>query len=123
MAMNKLIIAGLVIVLVIGGLVVFTSSLPGEYDKFAQCLSNKDATMYGAYWCSHCANQKKMLGNSFKYVNYVECDSAGPNGKPDLCRQKGITGYPTWIIGNQTYEGEQNLQTLSALTGCPLVAS
>ena len=33
----------------------------------------KKLTMYGAYWCSHCQAEKKLFGDSFKYVPYVEC--------------------------------------------------
>ena len=29
--------------------------------------------MYGAYWCPHCQAQKKVFGESFQYVPYVEC--------------------------------------------------
>lgn len=120
---NKIIIAFLAVVVAIGGLLVLSSSLPGEYDQFAQCLSDRNTTMYGAYWCSHCLTQKKMFGNSFKFVNYVECDGQGPNGKPQLCQEKGVKGYPTWEIMGKMYEGQQNLATLSAITGCPLTSS
>jgi len=41
---------------------------PGAYDDFAECLNQKGAVMYGAYWCGHCKDQKKMFGNSFKYA-------------------------------------------------------
>src|SRR5579884_3441002 len=34
------------------------------YDSFAQCLTQKKATMYGLYWCEHCAEQKEMFGNA-----------------------------------------------------------
>ncbi|MEK6954214.1 MAG: hypothetical protein AABX01_04355 [Candidatus Micrarchaeota archaeon] len=123
MAVSKLIIAGLVAVILIGGVLLFASAAPGQYDSFAQCLTKNNAVMYGAYWCSHCANQKKDFGNSFKYVNYVECDAGGVNAKVALCRERGITSYPTWEIGGKMYTGEQNLATLSALTSCPLTSS
>ncbi|MFH1751301.1 MAG: hypothetical protein ABH863_06475 [Candidatus Micrarchaeota archaeon] len=123
MGVNKYVIAGLVIIIVIGGVAVFSSTLPGSYDEFAQCLTDKGAKMYGAYWCTHCASQKKEFGNSLKYVDYVECDPSGADANPQLCQQKGIKGYPTWEINGQFYEGEQNFQTLSALSGCPLTGA
>lgn len=89
-----------------------------NYDDFAKCLTEKKAVMYGAEWCSHCKEQKAVFGNSFKYVNYVEC--------PDniqMCLEKGISGYPTWIIGTSTkIEGfdENTMQELSRITSCPL---
>jgi hypothetical protein len=99
----------------------FSNNVPsGEYDDFAKCLTEKGATIYKAYWCGHCNNQKAMFGDSFKYINSVECDPKGDNAKPELCTQNNIRGYPTWIINGTHYEGEQSLQTLSSLTGCSL---
>jgi len=91
-----------------------------QYDNFAKCLTQNGATLYGAYWCPHCVNQKNLFGSSLKYINYVECDSQGENAKPELCKQNNIAGYPTWIINGTHYEGEQSLQQLSSLIGCPL---
>ncbi len=85
-------------------------------DIFAKCVTDYGLTMYGAVWCSHCLNEKKAFGESFKYINYVEC--------PDniqLCVDAGINGYPTWSdkAGNK-YEGEQGLSGLSKITACEL---
>ena len=46
-------------------------------DAFAKCLASKQAKMYGAYWCPHCADQKEMFESSFQYVPYVECGVPG----------------------------------------------
>lgn len=68
---------------------------PAKLDAFAKCLKEKGVVMYGAYWCPHCQRQKKLFGDSFKYVNYVECTK-------DIkkCEEKKIEGYPTWIFKN-----------------------
>jgi thiol-disulfide isomerase/thioredoxin len=88
----------------------------GVLDEFAQCLANKGATMYGAEWCAHCQAEKARFGPSFKYVPYVECPD-----NPELCIEKNITGYPTWIFsGGTRYEGKQGLPRLSQISGCPL---
>ena len=101
--------------------IFFISPQPSsQYDDFAKCLTEKGATFYGTYWCSHCANQKKLFGSSLKYINYIECDPKGENAKPEICKQNGIRGYPTWIINGRHYEGEQSLQQLSSLTECSL---
>ncbi|MCF7798415.1 hypothetical protein K9M74_00775 [Candidatus Woesearchaeota archaeon] len=86
-------------------------------DEFAQCLTDNDATFYGAYWCSHCSNQKKTFGDAMKYVNYVECEE-----EKQQCINAQITAYPTWIIQGEQYLGGQTLERLSALTGCKLPA-
>ena len=72
----------------------------GKYTEFAKCLTEKEVVMYGAYWCSHCQAQKKLFGDAWEEVNYVECDARGDNGNPDLCTEKGVTGYPTWIFAD-----------------------
>jgi len=103
---------------IIGGVVFFLNNrAAGNYDEFAKCLSQKEAAMYGAYWCGHCQNQKKMFGDSFKFVNYIECTE-----NQGLCSEKGIDGYPTWIVNGQKYPGEMSFQKLSELTECNLNA-
>lgn len=87
-----------------------------NYDVFAQCLASKNVTMYGAAWCPHCQNQKKLFGESFKYVPYIECPD---NTK--LCLDKGITGYPTWLASDSArLEGEQTLEKLAQISSCSL---
>ncbi len=91
---------------------------PKNLEVFAQCLKDKNVTMYGAAWCPHCQAEKKRFKGAFKYIKYVEC--------PDnvaLCTQKGIEGYPTWELGDGTkLAGEQtkNWAKFSSDTGCPL---
>ena len=113
--MKYLIIA----IVLISSLYFLVSRKPQEiknYDQFAQCLAEKKLTMYGAYWCSHCQNEKKIFGDSFKYVPYVECTQ-----ETKLCLDKGVNGYPTWIdASGQKYEGEQGLLGLSKISGCQL---
>jgi len=93
----------------------------GKYDSFAQCLTDSGVKMYGAYWCPHCKDQKKAFGNSFKKVNYVECDARGDNANPQACESAGIKGYPTWIFTDGTRaSGNQPLSQLSQRSGCAL---
>lgn len=88
----------------------------GALDSFAQCLASKGAVMYGAYWCSHCQNQKAVFGNSFQHVTYVECTR-----ETQRCLDAGIAKYPTWIVsGGTRLVGERPLPELSLATGCPL---
>lgn len=81
---------------------------------FAECLAQKGTMMYGAYWCPHCEAQKKLFGDAFKSVPYVECTQ-----KADECNAKGVTGYPTWIFADGSkVEGEQTFNALAQKTGC-----
>src|SRR3989344_4690623 len=103
-----------VVILVLAVVIAVVLQLPRDGSSpyknlyaFAQCLTAKGATMYGAYWCSHCKAQKAQFGSSFKYVNYVECTE-----DPKVCEAAGIQGYPTWKIASTTLTGEQPLETL-----------
>src|SRR3989344_595488 len=95
---------------------------PYEYDVFARCLSEKGIIMYGAYWCSHCQEQKEMFLDSFEFVNYIECASPRDSQKmTEQCKTAGVQGYPTWIFpGNVKLSGTQSLDKLSKMSGCAL---
>lgn len=118
--MNKKILFGTIGILAIAIIVMsIRTSTPGKYDDFAKCLSEKNAKMYGAYWCSHCNNQKEMFGKSWKYVDYVEC--AYGNGQSIVCTNAGVKAYPTWSFENmELVEGELSFEDLSKKTGCQL---
>lgn len=99
------------------GFVVTTQSGPAEV-ALAQHLSQIGAKMYGAYWCPHCQDQKKLFGREgAKQMPYVECDPGGANSQAALCQSEGIKGYPTWKINGQTYSGTQTLQQLAQYSG------
>jgi hypothetical protein len=116
------IVAGAVIV--IGGGAVLLSnqeSKPGKLDAFAQCLKEKGAIFYGAFWCPHCQNEKKMFGSSAHLLPYVECSTPDAQGQTDECIAKHIDGYPTWEFKDGSREtGETSLEKLSEKTSCPL---
>ena len=122
--MNKItLILGLVVALVVGGIgfLVYQSNQPGPLDGFAQCLSDKGAVFYGAFWCPHCQNQKKLFGNSARLLPYTECSTADGQGQLQVCKDKEITGYPTWVFADGSRKnGEVSLADLSAATSCPL---
>ena len=96
-----------------------TAAVSGKYDAFAECLTKAGAAMYGASWCPHCQEQKSFFGSSFQYIKYVECPD-----NTQVCIDKGVQGYPTWIMGTSTkiYEGfdDKTMKTLSQATGCVL---
>jgi hypothetical protein len=94
-----------------------------KYDSFAKCLASKRAKMYGLYWCPHCADQKRMFGDAFHYVPYVEC-AVGPPGsgqEAPACKAAGVKLFPSWQFGDAPpKEGVLSLQELSGKTGCSL---
>lgn len=95
---------------------------PGKYDQFAQCLGEKGATFYGAFWCPHCNAQKKLFGSSKSLLPYVECSTPDGNAQTQVCIDKKIGGYPTWEFadGSRPFSGEATLEQLAEKTGCVL---
>ena len=116
---------GAVIVLVTVGIYSAASydSSPGELDGFAQCLKDKRAIFYGAFWCPHCQNQKAMFGKSAKFLPYVECSTPNGQGQLSICTEKEVKGYPTWAFADGSrLSGETELKELAEKTGCMLPA-
>ena len=111
------------IAVIIGGISLLDTSTNKsvKYDSFAMCLAEKGATFYGAFWCPHCQEQKKLFGKSAKKLPYIECSTANGQGMLPVCKDAGIESYPTWVFpdGSQV-SGEQPLQTLSEKTSCIL---
>ncbi len=114
---------GGILILIIAGSVFLAmrEGKPGALDDFAKCLKEKGAVFYGAFWCSHCQNQKKLFGSSEKYLPYVECSTPDGGGQLSLCNEKKIDGYPTWEFSDGSREsGELSLERLSEKTSCEL---
>jgi len=94
-----------------------------RYDSFAKCLASKQAKMYGLYWCPHCVDQKRMFGDAFHYVPYVECAVGAPGSgqMQPVCQAAGVKLFPSWQFGAAPpKEGVLSLEELSARTGCSL---
>lgn len=118
------IIGGIIVLVIILALLFYANRVSGGPDKldgFAQCLSQKGVTFYGAFWCPHCQNQKALFGNSKKFLPYIECSTPDGQNQTEICKEKGIKSYPTWVfkdMGSTT--GEVPLAALSEKSGCPL---
>lgn len=114
----------LIIIIILASLTgwyAYSQSQPGELDDFAVCLTDKGAIFYGAFWCSHCQNQKATFGKSAKLLNYIECSTPDGRGQTSECDAAGIQGYPTWEFQDGSRQsGELSLETLSSQTNCPL---
>ena len=109
-----LVVAGL-------GVSIFAKQGPGQLDEFAQCLTDKSAVFYGAFWCPHCQAQKRMFGNSAKLLPYVECSTPDGQGQLQACVDKEIQSYPTWEFADKSRQtGEVPLAQLAEKTGCEL---
>ena len=78
--------------------------------------SEIDGKLYGAYWCSHCNNQKQLFGmEAANIFPYIECDKNGANSQNALCREKKLKGYPTWELQGKLFPGEKSLDELEKI--------
>ncbi|KAL7453312.1 hypothetical protein ACHAWC_004975 [Mediolabrus comicus] len=84
--------------------------------SLAKDLNSLDSRMFGAFWCSHCYDQKQALGyEAMQSIPYIECDREGFNNKRDFCKEKDVPGYPTWEIGGSLFPGERSLEELKEI--------
>mmetsp|Transcript_16018 Transcript_16018/g.34607 ORF Transcript_16018/g.34607 Transcript_16018/m.34607 type:complete len:363 (+) Transcript_16018:47-1135(+) len=84
----------------------------------AQRLRDAGAKMYGAFWCSHCYDQKQTFGKqAMAAFPYVECYPSGwqKGIKVDAaCEAAGVRAFPTWVINGKLIEGELSLEEVTA---------
>lgn len=118
---RKYLIWGGIIALIVLAYLGFYYRSTHKYDNFAKCLTVRGAKMYGLYWCPHCLEQKEKFGDSFRYVNYVECAVKGSHEEAPECKIAGVKLFPSWQFGTEPpKEGVLSLDALSDKTGCSL---
>lgn len=90
-------------------------------DTFAQCLTKQNTVLYGAEFSEFSREQVDLFGNSFRFLNYVECRIPGTEEQTPTCISKKIPGYPTWFFGNgEKIGGVQTLERIAEISGCEL---
>ncbi len=119
--MNKktLIIAAAAILISLGALYGFLKlrhRIDTPMESFAKCITSEGMAMYGLKTCPHCDDQKKLLEEGFKYIDYVECSKEA--GK---CSENKIVEVPVWILKDgQRFIGSKSIQELSEISSCPV---
>jgi hypothetical protein len=96
----------------------YAAEPPAPEDPMARALAEHLTTIgakfYGASWCDHCAQQKRVFGQSAVRLPYVECSPGGQRApQARECRDLYIGTYPTWIINGRRVEGVLNLTELA----------
>ncbi|MDP3699105.1 MAG: hypothetical protein Q8R47_05970 [Nanoarchaeota archaeon] len=110
-----------VMVALLGIWLYSTLDNPGKYDALAQCIGEKGATFYGAFWCPHCGQQKQLFGKSAKLLPYIECSTPDGRGQTAICISKKIDGYPTWEFADGSrMSAIMSPQQLADKVGCSL---
>jgi hypothetical protein len=116
-----LLLVAVLVLIAIGRSIANARTKNATVRPFAQCLTEKGAKFYGAYWCPHCSAQKRMFGAAVKDLPYIECATPDGKGQMQVCTDAGIQSYPTWIFADGSQlNGEQSFQELSDKTGCAL---
>ena len=96
---------------------VTTASNPAKV-TLAEHLIASGAVMYSAYWCPHCHEQKELFGKEASdRLQVIECAPDGQNNQAELCKRKGIQGFPSWEIGGKLDSGVKPLEQLAELSG------
>eukprot|EP00884_Botryococcus_braunii_P010965 jgi/Botrbrau1/19870/Bobra.0856s0002.2 len=103
-----------------------TSASTDKAISLAKRLKEAGAQFYGAFWCSHCLQQKQIFGkDASAQLPYVECY---PNGYfkgvklASACQSANLNGFPSWIINGNLIEGEQTLEELERALAQPAAA-
>ena len=77
-------------------------------EQLDRCLYEKQAVMYGAPSCGFCQQQKRVLGESFDMVKFLDC--AQDKG---LCDARSVEQYPTWVWDRDGVEVKRHAGVLS----------
>jgi hypothetical protein len=102
-------LAGLAILL----LLLFWPHGVASKTGLAGCLTEKGVVMYGSDNCENCSNQKKILGEEFGLIRYVNCEFSVED-----CRKKNISVYPVWALDGKVLLGVQTRDELASFAGC-----
>ncbi len=108
--------------------VVYFNLPSGEkknYDALAKCMTANGVDMYSSFRCGVCAKVKDMFGDSFQYVNEIECHPKGPNPETERCLKMDIKKTPTWVLEKDGVEikravGFLSAEALAEFADCPL---
>ena len=123
------VLAAFVILLVHASYVTPQAEPSGPEDAttraLAEHLADQGVLFYGASWCEHCQQQKRLFGPSASRLPYIECSPAGRNAPQSAsCSRAGVRSYPTWIINGRAIVGQVlSLAQLADATAFPGAAN
>ena len=102
----------IVAVVALGVFLINNNSEEGVDFEIAKCIG-ENSVLYVQYGCHACGIQEEMFGESYEYLNVVDCFY-----DREECIEAGIEATPTWIINGEKYRGVQEIGNLQVLTGC-----
>ncbi len=93
---------------------VWNVAVAWDLASLAQCINANNLRMYWTEWCGHCQNQKRMFGDAFEFIDFIDCDQ-----NRGTCQSAWVRGYPTWIDDNNNlYPWTQNVERLAQIAWC-----
>ena|SRR3989344_8196300 len=114
MKKNNMITIGIVVFIIAVSFFILTRDKPLVSEELAKCIGD-NSLLYVQKGCIHCETQKKMFGDSYQFLNVVDCFYEN-----DVCTDENIRATPTWVItsSGSHVEGIQSIDKLKSLTGC-----
>lgn len=111
---KKYVLIGLILITlgIIGFIFILNLDLTNYSLDQIKCLADK-SLLYSSSICSHCIIQNKELGKYRDIFKTIECDN-----NISICVENNITGTPTWIINNKTYNGVHSIKQLIFISNC-----
>ena len=100
----------IILIIIVISIVIINSKGNGVSKETATCIG-ENSELYTQFGCHACKIQEDMFGNSYKYLNIIDCFF-----EREKCTT--ITHTPTWIINGEKYRGVQSIEKLKELTGC-----
>lgn len=89
-----------------------------EAIALADHLTATGASIYTAYWCPHCHEQKELFGRqATARLKVIECAPDGRNSQAALCEAKKLEAYPSWEINGKMISGVKPLSQLAQWSG------
>ena len=80
--------------------------------ELAKCIG-ENSKIYVQLGCSACKKQEELFGDSYKYLNKIDCWY-----ERERCINEDISATPTWEINGQRYIGVRSIEQLKNMTGC-----
>jgi len=104
------------IIIILAILTISWYFLPGDNpnldEQLAKCIGSK-SILYMQEGCIACREQEKIFGDSYKFLNKVDCIQDSTR-----CLIENVTATPTWQINNKKYKGVKTIDELKNMTGC-----
>ena len=93
---------------------IVSSKSSASATQLAEHLNKIGAVQYSAYWCPHCHDQRELFGKeAASKLNIIECAEDGKNNQSELCKAKGINGFPSWEVNGRIESGVKSLAELA----------